>query len=42
MRPWTIHTGDCRIAFAAMDPDSIDGAVVDTPYGLSMIKEMQR
>ncbi len=35
MRPWTIHTGDCRLALAAMEPDSIDGAVVDTPYGLS-------
>lgn len=35
MRPWTIHTGDCRLALAATEPDSIDGAVVDTPYGLS-------
>jgi DNA modification methylase len=36
-RPWTIHTGDCRDALAAMDAESIDACVTDTPYGLSTI-----
>jgi DNA modification methylase len=36
-RPWTVHTGDCRDALAAMDAESIDACVTDTPYGLSTI-----
>lgn len=36
-RPWTVLTGDCCDALAAMEPDSIDACVTDTPYGLSTI-----
>ena len=36
-RPWTIITGDCRDAMRAMDPESVDAIVTDTPYGLSTL-----
>jgi len=36
-RPWVVHTGDCRIALRAMEENSIDAIVTDTPYGLSTI-----
>lgn len=37
MRPWTVHTGDCRVALGAMEENSIDAIVTDTPYGLSTL-----
>jgi site-specific DNA-methyltransferase (adenine-specific) len=36
-RPWTIITGDCRDAMRAMEPESVDAVVTDTPYGLSTL-----
>ena len=36
-RPWTIITGDCRDAMRAMQPESVDAVVTDTPYGLSTL-----
>lgn len=36
-RPWSVHVGDCRVTLGAMDAESIDACVTDTPYGLSTI-----
>lgn len=36
-RPWTVIAGDCRAALNAMEENSIDGSVTDTPYGLSTL-----
>ena len=37
VRPWTVHTGDCRASLGAMDEESVDAIVTDTPYGLSTL-----
>jgi len=37
VRPWTVHTGDCRVGLGAMDEESVDAIVTDTPYGLSTL-----
>ena len=37
VRPWTVHTGDCRVTLGAMDEESVDAIVTDTPYGLSTL-----
>lgn len=36
-RPWTVHTGDCRVSLGAMEEESVDAIVTDTPYGLSTL-----
>jgi len=36
-RPWTIITGDCRDTMRALEPESVDAVVTDTPYGLSTL-----
>jgi len=36
-RPWSVHIGDCRVTLGAMDAESIDACVTDTPYGLSTL-----
>lgn len=35
MTDWIVHTGDCRIVMAGMEPNSVDSIVTDPPYGLS-------
>jgi len=37
VRPWTVHTGDCRVSLSAMEEESVDAIVTDTPYGLSTL-----
>ena len=37
VRPWTVHTGDCRVSLGGMDEESVDAIVTDTPYGLSTL-----
>lgn len=37
VRPWTVHTGDCRVALGAMEEESVGAIVTDTPYGLSTL-----
>lgn len=37
VRPWTVHTGDCRVSLGAMEEESVDAIVTDTPYGLSTL-----
>jgi len=37
VRPWTVHTGDCRVSLGAMEDESVDAIVTDTPYGLSTL-----
>jgi len=36
-RPWSVHIGDCRVTLGAMQEESIDACVTDTPYGLSTL-----
>lgn len=36
-RPWSVHVGDCRVTLGAMQEESIDACVTDTPYGLSTL-----
>lgn len=35
MTDWIVHTGDCRVVMAGMEPNSVDSIVTDPPYGLS-------